>query len=56
MNERVLFMKTTIKTRTYEQVMALKRPAYQKPRKPNLFWRVLIRVLSFFGMLSIFTS
>lgn len=44
-------MKTTIKTRTYEQVMALKRPAYQKPRKPNLFWRVLIRVLSFFGML-----
>ena len=44
-------MKTTIKTLPYEQVMALPRPQYQKPRKPNIFWRTLIRILSFFGML-----
>ncbi len=45
------FVKTTIKTLPYDDVMALKRPAYQKPRKPHMFWRVLIRILSFFGML-----
>lgn len=44
-------MKTTIKTLPYDTVMALPRPKYQKPRRPNLFWRTLIRVLSFFGML-----
>ncbi len=44
-------MKTTVKTLTYDQVMALPRPRYQKPRKPNLFWRTLIRVLCFFGMM-----
>ena len=46
-----MFVKTTMKTLDYASVMALKRPGYKKPRKPNLFWRVLIRVLSFFGML-----
>ena len=44
-------VKTTIKTMDYDQVMALPRPAHKKPRRPNLFWRTLIRVLSFFGML-----
>lgn len=44
-------MKTTIKNLPYEQVMALKRPGHKKPLKPHMFWRVLIRVLSFFGML-----
>ena len=44
-------MKTMVKTLDYEKVMALKRPAYQKPKKPNLFWRLLIRVLCFFGMM-----
>ncbi len=44
-------MKTTIKTLSYDRVMALPRPRYQKPRKPNLFWRTLIRVLCFFGMM-----
>ena len=44
-------MKTTIKTLSYDQVMALPRPRYQKPKKPNLFWRTLIRVLCFFGMM-----
>lgn len=44
-------MKTTIKQRSLEQVMALPRPKYQKPRKANFFWRTLIRVLSAFGMM-----
>lgn len=44
-------MKTTIKQMSYEQVMALPRPKYKKPRKIGMFWRVLIQVLSFFGMM-----
>lgn len=44
-------MKTTIKTLPYDRVMALPRPQYKKPRKPNLFWRVLIRILCFFGLM-----
>ncbi len=44
-------MKTTIKELDYEKVMALPRPKYRKPIKPNLFWRVLIRILCFFGMM-----
>ena len=44
-------MKTTIKNLSYQQVMALGRPAYKKPCKPNIFWRTLIRILSFFGMM-----
>jgi 1-acyl-sn-glycerol-3-phosphate acyltransferase len=31
--------------------MALPRPRYQKPKKPNIFWRTLIRILCFFGMM-----
>ena len=44
-------MKTTIKHMDYETVMALPRPKYQKPRRPGLFWRLLIQVLSFFGLM-----
>ena len=44
-------MKTTIKNLPYDRVMALTRPKYKKPKKPNLFWRVLIRILCFFGMM-----
>ncbi len=44
-------MKTTVKSASYEQVMAKPRPKYKKPRKANLFWRTLIRVLTFFGMM-----
>lgn len=44
-------MKTTIKTLPFEEVMALKRPTRKKPLKPNLFWRVLIRILCMFGMM-----
>ncbi len=44
-------MKTTIKRTDYERVMALPRPKYKKPRKANLFWRTLIRVLTIFGLM-----
>ena len=41
-------MKTTIKYMDYDKVMALPRPAHENPRKPNRFWRGLIRTLNFF--------
>lgn len=44
-------MKTTVQSASYEQVMAKPRPKYKKPRKANLFWRTLIRILTFFGMM-----
>ena len=44
-------MKTTIKKLDYEKVMSLPRPERKLPRKAGMFWRTLIRVLSFFGML-----
>ena len=43
-------MKTTIKTLDYESVLALPRPRHKLPRKPGLFWRLLIRLLTVFGM------
>ena len=36
---------------SYEQVMALPRPQHKMPRKPGLFWRCLIRVLTIFGLM-----
>jgi len=44
-------MKTTIKKMDYDKVMALKRPQHKLPRKPHMFWRVLIRFLTIFGMM-----
>ncbi len=44
-------MKTTVKRMDYDKVMALPRPRHQNPRKIPLFWRVLIRVLTIFGMI-----
>ena len=43
-------MKTTIKTLDYDKVIALPRPKRRDPIKPNLFWRVLIYLLTFIGM------
>jgi 1-acyl-sn-glycerol-3-phosphate acyltransferase len=43
-------MKTTVKKMDYDKVMALPRYAHKAPRKPNLFWRTLIRLLTVFGM------
>ncbi len=44
-------MKTTVKKMDYDKVMALPRYPHKAPRKPNLFWRTLIRILSFFGLM-----
>ena len=43
-------MKTTVKTMDFESVMALPRPKRRSPKKPNLFWRLLIQFLCLFGM------
>ncbi len=43
-------MKTTVKNLDYDKVMALPRPVHRNPIRPNLFWRVLIRILTIFGM------
>ena len=43
-------MKTTVKNMDFDKVMALPRYAHKAPKKPNLFWRTLIRVLTVFGM------
>ena len=44
-------MKTTIKKMDYEKVMALPKPQHKNPRKVGIFWRVLIRLLTIFGMM-----
>ena len=44
-------MKTTVKKMDFEQVMKLPRPQRKNPRKVSLFWRMLIRVLTVFGMM-----
>ena len=44
-------MKTTIRKMDYDKVMALPRPQHMAPRKPNLFWRLLMQVLSVFGLM-----
>ena len=43
-------MKTTIKELDYEQVAAIPLPPHRLPKKPGLFWRALIRLLSRFGL------
>ena len=44
-------MKVSVKNMDYEQVMALPRPQHKAPRKPNIFWRTLIRLLCIFGLM-----
>lgn len=39
-------MKIKTKKRSYEEVLALPKPAHQKPRKPNILFRSVIRLLS----------
>ena len=43
-------MKTTVKTMDYDQVMALPRGQHWTPKKPNFFWRSLVRAISGLGM------
>ena len=44
-------MKTTVKTMDFDKVMALPPYPHKAPRKPNLFWRLLIRLLTCFGLI-----
>ena len=44
-------MKTTVKKMDFDKVMALKRYPHKAPRKPGIFWRLLIRLLTVFGMI-----
>ena len=43
-------MKTTVKQMDFDKVMALPRYPHKVPRKPNIFWRTLIRLLTIVGM------
>ena len=43
-------MKTTVKSAPFRAVMDRPRPEHKKPKKPALFWRILIRLLTVFGM------
>ena len=44
-------MKISVKNMDYDKVAALSVPEHKKPVKPNIFWRVLIRLLTIFGMM-----
>ncbi len=43
-------MKTTTKKMDFDKVMALPPYPHKAPRKPNLFWRTAIRLLTIIGM------
>ena len=43
-------MKISVKRMDYDKVMSLPRPKHKNPKKVNLFWRILIRFLTIFGM------
>ena len=43
-------MKIAVKEMDYDKVMQLPRYPHKLPRKPNMFWRSLVRGLSHFGM------
>lgn len=43
-------MKTTVKQKNYDSVMALPKPPHTAPEKPNIFFRSLLRLLSGLGL------
>ena len=43
-------MKTTTKELSYEQVMALPRPAHRRPAKPSFIWQTIVRAICKLGM------
>lgn len=43
-------MKISVKEMDYDQAVAQPRPQHRNPKKPNLFWRCLIRLLTVFGL------
>ena len=44
-------MKIAIQHKDFDEVMALPRCPHRKPKKVNIFWRTLIRILTVFGMM-----
>ncbi len=46
-------MKIKSKSLSYEAVTSIPKTKHRKPKKPNIFWTTLIRVLSFFALLPI---
>ena len=44
-------MKANVKKMDYDKVKELTPYAHRQPRKPNIFWRALIRLLTVFGMM-----
>ncbi len=44
-------MKIQVKTKDYDKVMALPRYKHKNPKKPGLFWRTAIRLLTIFGLM-----
>ena len=46
-----IVVKTTVKEMDYRKVMELPRPEHMMPRKPNIFWRTLVKVLSWATMI-----
>ena len=43
-------MKTSVKHMDYDKVTSIPRYQHKSPKKPNFFWRILIRILTIFGM------
>ncbi len=43
-------MKTTVKKMDFDKVIALPRYPHKAPRKPGIFWRTLIKLLTYIGM------
>ncbi len=43
-------MKNTFKKMDFDAVMARPRPKHKKPKKPNMFWRTLIRLLCIYSL------
>ena len=46
-------MKIKTKEKSYEEVASIPKQKHERPKKPNIFWRVLIEILSFFALLPI---
>ena len=46
-------MKIKTKVKSYEEVASIKKKKHERPKKPNIFWRTLIQVLSFFALIPI---
>ena len=45
-------MKITVtENKTYAEIMAMPKPKHEKPKKPNIFWRTLLKLVSLPSMI-----